>query len=188
MGNFRLIARAAARFKKLFAGKPRPPFRIAAPNATCGRESYHNGNFAIRGRGKVTVGNFCALGAEVKLILSNHNYHFPSIQYSLYNRLFGEVPYEKKPGRIDIGHDVWIGDNVIVLPNVRIGNGACIGAGAVVTRDVPDFAIAAGNPARILKYRFSEQQIEKLNEIKWWLWDDAEILRNRAFFFQPPAE
>jgi acetyltransferase-like isoleucine patch superfamily enzyme len=157
-------------------------------NIVCGRESYHNGNFQVKGRGKATVGNFCAFGQDIKFILSNHNYQYPSIQYTLYNRIFGALPYEKRSGTIHVGHDVWIGDNVVVLPNVKIGNGACIGAGAVVTRDIPDFAIVGGNPAKLIKYRFSENQIKKINELQWWHWNDKQIAENRAFFFNAPAD
>jgi len=174
--------------KWFFPKKPRPPFAIGGGKVTAGRESYHNGNFKVKGKGKVTIGNFCAFGEDIKLILSNHNYQYPSIQYSVYKKNFGETPYEKQPGHISIGHDVWIGDNVVVLPNIRIGNGACIGAGAIVTKDVPDYAIVGGNPARIIKYRFSEQQITTLNEIQWWNWDDEKIRQNRKFFFETPGQ
>src|SRR5690606_6332319 len=117
----------------LLGAQAKPPFKIFGANITCGRESYHNGNFTAKGRGQITIGNFCAFGEDIKLIVSNHNYDYPSIQYSLYKRVFNEFPYEKQSGTITIGHDVWIGDNVVVLPNVKIGNGACIGAGAIVT-------------------------------------------------------
>lgn len=189
MGNRRVTKRFIKIVKRLFVGKEQsPPFKIEGANITCGRESYHNGNFAAKGRGRVTIGKFCAFGENVKLILSNHNYNYPSIQYTLYGRLFNELPYEKKAGAITVGHDVWIGDNVIILPDVTIGNGACIGAGTIVTKDIPDYAIAGGNPAKIIKYRFTQNQIDRLNETKWWDWDDAAILQNRAFFFSTPAE
>lgn len=68
-------------------------------------------------------------------------------------------------------NDVWIGANAIILPGVTIGNGAIIGAGAVVTKDVPDYAIVIGSPAKIISYRFSVEIIEKLLELQWWDWD-----------------
>lgn len=189
MGNKRIRKRLLRKLETFLLGaEDMPPFKIRGVNISCGRESYHNGNFSAKGRGKITIGNFCAFGENVKLIVSNHNYNYPSIQYSLYQRIFKELPYEKQAGTIDIGHDVWIGDNVIILPNVRIGNGACIGAGAIVTKDIPDYGIAAGNPAKVLKFRFTQEQINKLNDTNWWNWDDAEIRQNRAFFFKTPSE
>ena len=67
-----------------------------------------------------------------------------------------------------IGNDVWIAAKSIVFQGVKIGNGAVIGAGSVVTKDVPDYAIVAGNPARIIRYRFTPDIIAYLNETKWW--------------------
>ena len=80
-------------------------------------------------------------------------------------------------GDVVIGNDVWIGRGVVILSGVRVGNGAVIGAGAVVTKDVPPYAIVAGNPARIIRYRFSPEQIEELEQIAWWSWPDKEIER-----------
>lgn len=74
--------------------------------------------------------------------------------------------------RVEIGNDVWIGDNVVILKG-KIGDGAVIGAGAVVTRDVPPYAIVAGNPARVIKYRFDDETIRKLLKEKWW--DNIDI-------------
>ncbi|MCF1708013.1 CatB-related O-acetyltransferase [Tabrizicola sp. J26] len=74
-----------------------------------------------------------------------------------------------------IGNDVWIGHGALILPGVTIGNGAIIGAGAVVARDVPDYAIVAGNPARVIRYRFDPEVIERLNRIAWWDWPVERI-------------
>ncbi len=80
-----------------------------------------------------------------------------------------------KLSKIKIGNDVWLGRNVIITNGANIGNGVIAGAGAVITRDVPDYAIVAGVPARIMRYRYTEEQIEKLNAIAWWTWSDQEI-------------
>lgn len=83
---------------------------------------------------------------------------------------------KKELNKRTIGHDVWIGRNAILLPKVHnIGNGAIIGAGAVVTHDVEPYSIVAGNPAKIIKYRFSKSQIEKLESSEWWLLDPSQI-------------
>lgn len=177
------------KLKNLLAYSNSGPFLITStPKIKAGRYSYHNGNLIVKGKGKLTIGNHCAFGQDIRFILSNHNYEYPSMQYDLYLRSFKDFPYKKMQGQIVVGSDVWIGDKAIVLPNVTIGNGAIIGAGAVVTKNVPDFAIVGGNPAKIIKYRFSESQIAKLNETKWWNWSDDEIIKNKDFFFTVPAE
>ncbi|WP_018305794.1 CatB-related O-acetyltransferase [Desulfitobacterium hafniense] len=82
-----------------------------------------------------------------------------------------------------IGNDVWLGRNVIITNASNIGNGVIAGAGAVITKDVPDYAVVAGVPARIVKYRYDSEQIQKLNEIAWWDWSDAKILACYEDFF-----
>ena len=76
---------------------------------------------------------------------------------------------------ITIGNDVWIGDNVIIKNGVTVGDGAVIGAGAIVTKDVPPYAIAAGVPAKIIRYRFDERTVRRLSETKWWSLPDDVI-------------
>ncbi len=77
-----------------------------------------------------------------------------------------------KFSKIKIGNDVWVGKNVTIVNGANIGNGAVIGAGAVVTKDVPDYAIVGGVPAKVLKYRYSQEEINELNKIAWWNWED----------------
>jgi acetyltransferase-like isoleucine patch superfamily enzyme len=84
--------------------------------------------------------------------------------------------------RVAVGHDVWIGRSAIVLPGVQIGNGAVVGAGAVVTKPVPPYAIVAGNPARLLRYRFSESIIARLDSTQWWALDDDALRRLGPYF------
>ena len=82
----------------------------------------------------------------------------------------------KQKGMVIIGNDVWIGNNVIILPGVVIGNGAVIGAGSIVTKDVPPYAICAGNPASSIRYRFPEHIINGLQKIAWWNFSKEELL------------
>ena len=93
-----------------------------------------------------------------------------------------------KGERITIGNDVWLGRNVIITNGSNIGNGVIAGAGAVITKDVPDYAIVAGVPARILRFRFEPDQIESLNKIKWWDWSDDKIRENYDDFYLPVDE
>ncbi len=76
-----------------------------------------------------------------------------------------------------IGHDVWIGHGAVILPGVKIGNGAVIGAGAVVSKDIPEYAIAAGIPAKVIKFRFDPITIERIKEMRWWDWDSETLVK-----------
>lgn len=88
---------------------------------------------------------------------------------------------------IEIGNDVWIGMNATILPGVKIGNGVTISAGAVVTKDIPDYALVGGVPAKIIKMKHSEEIIQKLNQISWWDWSE-EIIKNRKKDFYLSSE
>ncbi|MNI40841.1 Chloramphenicol acetyltransferase [compost metagenome] len=93
------------------------------------------------------------------------------------------MPYNQK---IVIGNDVWIGANAVILPGVTLGDGAVIGAGAVVTKDVPPYAIVGGVPAKVIRYRFTPEEIEVLLRIKWWEWEIEEI-KSKAYLLKNPA-
>ena len=103
-------------------------------------------------------------------------------KYSTHSRI------PNKP--VEIGHDVWVGRNAIILPGVRIGHGAVVGAGSVVTKDVAPYAIVAGNPARLVRFRFSETEIAALLDFAWWSLADpqlrakAQLFNNAQLIFQ----
>ena len=84
----------------------------------------------------------------------------------------------KQKEGITIGNDVWIGMGSYIMPGVSIGNGVTIGANSVVTKDVPDYAIVAGSPARLIKLKHPEEIIKKLNHIAWWNWEE-KLIKNR---------
>jgi acetyltransferase-like isoleucine patch superfamily enzyme len=86
------------------------------------------------------------------------------------------------PLRVEVGHDVWVGRSAIVISGVRVGTGAVIGAGAVVSRDVPPYSVVVGNPARVVKMRFSDDIVKQLLETKWWEFEESELslLANRV--------
>ena len=131
--------------------------------------------------GKLTVGNFCSLALGTKIYLGgNHRtdwvttYPFSNIHQHIFNKYNGGG-LAGKTKNVTIGNDVWVGDNVTIMPGVIIGDGAVIACNSHVVKDVEPYAIVGGNPAKFIKYRFSKKQIEKLLEIKWWFWDDDKI-------------
>jgi len=89
------------------------------------------------------------------------------------------------PDPVNIGNDVWIGSAAILLSGISVGDGAVVGAGSVVTKDVPPYAIVAGNPAKLIRYRFDNETIKKIMEIKWWNFTDEQLLRMGKCFNQP---
>ncbi|MCB9495458.1 MAG: CatB-related O-acetyltransferase [Fibrobacteria bacterium] len=135
-----------------------------------GYGSYSSDGLNLRLANGTIVGNYCSIGPGVVSFNANHPDHFFTTHPILYNPKCGHVTSDQLDRiTLEIGHDVWIGANSIILPKVkRIGNGAIIGAGAVITKDVPPYAVVAGNPGKILKYRFSESTIADLEKTKWW--------------------
>ena len=119
----------------------------------------------------VIVGRFCSIAHGVRVFNQNHPLDRISTSGIFYDPRWGHArdhALEPQP-LLAIGHDVWIGENALVTPGCsRIGHGAVVGAGAVVTHDVPSFAIVAGNPARVLKYRFDEPLRSRVLESRWW--------------------
>lgn len=91
--------------------------------------------------------------------------------------------HKSKDERVFIGNDVWVGSHVLVKGGVHIGNGACVAAGAVVVKDVPPYAIVGGVPAKVIRYRFSPEIIQRLLELEWWNMDE-EMLKDNISFFQ----
>jgi virginiamycin A acetyltransferase len=131
----------------------------------------------------VSIGKFCSLAPDVTIWESLHNMGRASTFFML-QQIFGDhsFPDSISKGPIRVGNDVWIGTKAIVLSGVEIGDGAVIGAGAVVTKNVPPYCVAAGVPAAVVKQRFPEAITQRLLEIRWWDWDENTIKRNRIFF------
>lgn len=137
--------------------------QISSPqNVSIGPHTWLGHRVHIDGSGGVDIGQGVIIARDTEIITSNHNFRSEDLW---------EVPYDKRFVRkpVTIGDCVWFGFRVIVLPGVTIGEGAVVGAGSVVTKDVPPLAIVGGNPAKVLKYRNSEQYYKLKSEGKIYL-------------------
>ncbi|WP_332675306.1 CatB-related O-acetyltransferase [Aromatoleum sp.] len=134
-----------------------------------------NGGFVRSG---VEIGRYCSIGRDVTIGTGHHE--LEALSTSPFFGHFTERSTMKladpvKRIRVKVGNDVWIGDRAIVLSGVTVGHGAVIAAGAVVNRDVPDFAIVGGVPARVIRYRFSGDIAQRLLDLRWWEFDPARL-------------
>lgn len=146
--------------------------------SSSGRHSY--GSIRIVGGGRVAIGNYCSLAAGVHaVVLEDHRVDWVST-FPFWERLHvAGAPGSSLPQDpiITIENDVWIGANVTLLEGSHVCNGAVVGSFSVVHGRIPPYSVAVGNPARVVKYRFSESQIADLLEIKWWDWPDDKVKR-----------
>lgn len=133
---------------------------------------------------KVKIGSFCSIARNVNFQEYNHKTERLTSHFVFQNIFEEKLENDiTSKGDIEIGNDVWIGAQCVILGGAKIGNGAVIAANSVVIGDIPPFAIAAGTPAKILKYRFHEDIINKIEEMKWWEWPIEKILKNKNLFF-----
>lgn len=124
-----------------------------------------------------TIGRYCSIARDVRVLNHNHPLEFKSTHAFFFNNRLGftkEWLVEFTP--LEIGHDVWFGNGAIVMPGVTsIGTGSVIGAGAVVNKNIPPYAVVLGNPGRVVKYRFTPEKIQELIDSKWWEKDIDEL-------------
>ncbi|MFB9052926.1 CatB-related O-acetyltransferase [Formosa undariae] len=166
------------------------------PNIIAGKYSHYSGYYNQNsfdeyarflsqdeiGVDKLIIGSFCSIGSGVNFIMAGNQGHrhdwissFP-FHYMSDNDLFKKsVDGYKTKGDTVIGNDVWIGSEAMIMHGVKIGDGAVIGSRSLVTKNVEPYSIVKGNPAVEIQKRFSDSQIKKLMEMKWWNWDE-EIL------------
>ena len=129
------------------------------------------------------IGKYCSIGARCSIGGWQHDYHRLSTSPRVYREILGRG-YISQTLQVTVGNDVWIGDNVSIVKGT-VGDGAVIGAGSVVTKDVPPYAIVAGNPAKVIAYRFEKEKISQLLASRWWDMSPGEL---RTYFDGMPKD
>jgi len=142
-------------------------------------------------KSKLDIGKFCSIAEDVTIYLGgNHRtdwittYPFGHIHQDIFNNFLGEGHPATK-GDVIICNDVWIADNVTIMSGVTISDGAIIANNSHVISNIEPYAIYGGNPAKFIKYRFTQEQISKLLQIQWWNWDDQKINDNSHLLCSP---
>ncbi len=133
----------------------------------------------------IRIGRFCSIACGARFLMTSANHTMTSLStfpFPLFRDQWGDsMPVTQawdNKGDIVVGNDVWVGYEAVILAGVRIGDGAIIGARAVVTKDVPPYAIVGGMPAKTIKMRFPEDTVSQLLSLKWWFWPVEKILAN----------
>ena len=159
-----------------------PPVRYLPCVVPCKLYFTHHYEFLCD---KLIIGKFCAIARGIEFVMNGANHRMSSVSTYPFNIMGGgwekfapsldDLPHK---GDTVVGNDVWIGQNVTVMPGVRIGDGAIIAANSVVAKDIPPYCVAGGNPCGVIRKRFDDALISYLLELKWWDWDADKIFRN----------
>ncbi|MBC2656976.1 type B chloramphenicol O-acetyltransferase [Pseudomonas sp. MSSRFD41] len=164
--------------------------QVTNPNIKVGRYSYYSGYYhghsfdecarylpPDEGVDQLIVGSFCSIGSGAAFIMAGNQGHrnewvstFPFYWMSEEPAFAGAQNGYEGAGDTVIGNDVWIGSEAVIMPGIKVGDGAVIGTRALVTRDVEPYAIIGGNPAKTIRKRFDERAVQMLLEMKWWDW------------------
>jgi virginiamycin A acetyltransferase len=178
---------------------------ITSPNILVGDYSYYDDPIDSEGfernvlynygRDRLIIGKFCAIATGVKFIMGGANHNLDAISTYPFS-IFGHGWESERdqllnlPDRGDtvIGNDVWIGYESVIMPGVNVGDGSIIAAKSVVVKAVPPYTIVGGNPAKVIRQRFSEADITKLLEISWWNWEIAKITQHLSLIMSNQIE
>ncbi len=148
-----------------------------------GKYTYIN-KYCLIDKSTESIGRFCSIAYNVRIGLGSHPTNWVSTHPFAYDKKYG---FTSNTGfasgkKTVVGNDVWIGANATILAGIKIGDGAIIGAHSLVTKDVEPYSIVVGVPAKVIRYRFDRDTIQKLLEIKWWNWED-DLLRKKIGSF-----
>lgn len=160
---------------------------IRMDNVTIGDFTYfagQEGGGFLSHMANVKFGKFCSVGQGLQVLTKGHKLNNVST-YPFQSSICFPLDYvglaiDQSMSQVTIGNDVWIGANSIILGGVTVGDGAVIGAGSVVTHNVPSYSVVAGNPAKLIRYRFKEHTINELIRIQWWNWDLQKIKEHHS--------
>jgi virginiamycin A acetyltransferase len=161
--------------------------------ATVGDHTYGHPEIQEPRAAILSIGKYCSIADGVTIVMTNHcvdlatTYPFSSLSF-IWPEALGLGPDHQTPGPLTIGNDVWLGFRSILLPGVKIGDGAIIAAGAIVTKYVPPYAVVAGCPARVIRYRFNERVIQAMLEIAWWNWSDEDVAKHLGLIMSRDIE
>ncbi|MEZ8107294.1 CatB-related O-acetyltransferase [Vibrio cortegadensis] len=161
-------------------------------DVSIGRGSYTGHNVRLS---SVKIGRFSSIASGVKNTTGNHpTSKYISTHPAFFSQgkaagftfsekqLFNELNRLNNEYLVEIGNDVWIGEDVLILDGIKIGNGSIIGARSLVTKDIPPYSICVGTPAKVIKFRFKEKEIRNIESKKWWKWDFNKLKENSTKF------
>ncbi|KIO35065.1 type B chloramphenicol O-acetyltransferase [Shewanella sp. cp20] len=181
-------------FDSPFAGQSLKE-QVTNPNIIVGEHSYYSGYYHQHSFDdcarylapdrddvdKLIIGNYCSIGSGAVFMMAGNQGHrsdwvssFPFF-YQQGDCFSGAQDGFVRAGDTLIGNDVWIGSEAMIMPGVTVGDGAVIASRAVVTKDVPAYAIVGANPAKLIRYRFQDEEIAMLTEMQWWHWSDDKV-------------
>ena len=192
------------RIKNFFIGKIKQTKKAPKSNSIFTKDYFEGKKFDIgdftygkpnvifeNEEANLSIGKFCSIAENVIIFLGG-NHRTDWVSTYPFNVLTNQFPEGKNilghpatKGDVVIGNDVWIGMNATILPGITIGNGVTVLAGAIVSENIPDYAIVGGVPAKIVKYKHSQEIIDALNKVSWWDWSEEKIKRNINDFYLP---